>query len=289
MPLPRPKIPAWAARPLRRGGVLLALSVLTAGAGVAQTSDLVSHTAFRVCADPANDPMSAEDGSGYENRLADLIAGKLGLPVHYTWYPMATGFIRNTLRAGKCDVVMGYAQGEELVLNTNHYLTSVFTLVVPADGPLADVTTLTDPRLKGLRIGVVAGSPPATHMAKAGLIGTAKPYALVVDRRYESPAVDMLNDLDKGEIDAAVLWGPIAGPLAKRDHPGLKVVPLLSEAGAPKMFYRITMGVRQGEKVWQRQLNSLIRRNQAEIDAILGDAGVPLVNDMGTALKEPAQ
>lgn len=289
MRLPRPRIPAWAARPLRVGVVLLALPVLATGTGRAQTSDLVSKSAFRVCADPANDPMSVEDGSGYENKLAELIAGQLGLPVHYTWYPMATGFIRNTLRAGKCDVVMGYAQGEELVLNTNHYLTSVFTLVVPADGPLSDVTTLSDPRLKGLRIGIIAGSPPATHMAKAGLIGTARPYALVVDRRYESPALDMLDDLDKGEIDAAVLWGPIAGPLVKRDHPGLKVIPLLAEPGFPKMFYRITMGVRQGEKVWQRKLNSLIRRNQAQIDAILADAGVPLVDDMGDALKEPPE
>ncbi len=265
--------------------MLVALSVLHAAPVAAQTSDLVSQTALRVCADPANDPMSVEDGTGFENRIADLIGEKLGLPVHYTWYPMSTGFIRNTLRAGKCDVVIGYAQGEELVLNTNHYLTSVYTLVVPADGKLADVTTLSDPRLKGLHIGVIAGSPPATHMAKSGLIGTAKPYALVVDRRYESPAVDMLNDLDKKVIDAAVLWGPLAGPLAKRDHPGLKVIPLIKETGFPKMFYRITMGVRQGEKVWQRKLNSLIRRNQAEIDAIMSEAGVPLVDDMGDEMK----
>ncbi len=108
--------------------LLLLLGFVLAGQGSAQTSDLVSANALRVCADPANYPMSSEDGRGYENRLAELIAAKLELPVQYTWYPMSTGFIRNTLRAKKCDIVMGYAQGHELVLNTNHYLTSSYTL-----------------------------------------------------------------------------------------------------------------------------------------------------------------
>jgi quinoprotein dehydrogenase-associated probable ABC transporter substrate-binding protein len=282
-------MPAWGPDPrlvaLVLAGVLGALTAPVA----AQTSDLVSGTALRVCADPAGDPMSMQDGSGFENRLAGLIASRLDLPVQYTWYPMSTGFIRNTLQAGKCDVVMGYAQGHELVLNSNHYMTSVFTIVVAADGPLADVARLSDPRLKGLRIGVVAGSPPASHMARAGLIARARPYPLVIDSRHESPAKDMLNDLETGAIDAAVLWGPIAGPLVKRDHPGLKVIPLLRENGPPKLFYRITMGVRQGEKVWQRKLNSLIRRNQAEINALLSEAGVPLVTDMGDKMLEVSQ
>ena len=283
-------MPAWVRN--RRGLLAVALSVLMAshaGPGEAQTSDLVSRTAFRVCADPANDPMSMENGSGYENALAELIASKLELPVRYEWYPMATGFVRNTLKAGKCDVVMGYAQGHELVLNTNHYVVSTYVLVVPEESALAGVTQLSDPRLEGRVLGVVAGSPPANHMARYGLIGKAKPYQLVVDRRYDSPTVNMLNDLDAGEIEAAVIWGPIGGPLVKRDHPGLKVIPLLNEAEFPKLFYRITMGVRQGEKVWQRKLNSLIRRNQGEIDAILAEAGVPLVTDMGDGLREVGQ
>ncbi|NDV52714.1 MULTISPECIES: substrate-binding domain-containing protein [unclassified Salipiger] len=284
-------MPAWA-EPARAGLRVAALALLVAGAagsGQAQTSDLVSKSALRVCADPAADPMSMKDGSGYENRLAELFAEKLGRPVSYTWFPMATGFIRQTLKAGRCDVVMGYAQGHELVLNTNHYMTSAYVLVVPEDGPLAGVTTLSDPALQGRKLGVIAGSPPATHMARHGLIGKARPYALVVDRRVESPASDMLDDLAAGEIDAAVLWGPIGGPLVKRDHPGLKVTPLINEAGAPKLFYRITMGVRQGEKVWQRQLNSLIRRNQSEIDALLTEAGVPLLDDMGARALDVGQ
>lgn len=281
-------MPAWAEN-LRRAVFGLGAALALGSVAAAQTSDLVATDALRVCADPANAPMSSEDGSGYENALSELVAAKLGVPVAYTWYPMSTGFIRNTLRDKKCDVVIGYAQGHELVLNTNHYMTSVYTLIVPASGDLAEVETLADPRLKGRRIGIVAGTPPAGHMARYGLMARAKPYPLVVDRRYASPAQDMLADLEAGEIDAAVLWGPLGGPLVKQSHPGLKVIPLVREEGAPRLAYRITMGVRQGEKVWQRKLNSLIRRNQAEIDALLAGAGVPLANDMGTALLEPGQ
>lgn len=278
-------MPAWA-ETIRNLTVPLFLGFSLAGSAGAQTSDLVSNNAFRVCADPANYPMSAKDESGFENKLADFVAAKLDLPVQYTWYPMATGFIRNTLKAKQCDVVMGYAQGHELVLNTNHYFTSVYTLIVPEGGDLAGVEALTDQALKGKRIGIIAGTPPAAHLARNGLIGKSKGYNLVVDRRHESPANDMLNDLQSGEIDAAVLWGPLGGPLVKTEYPDLKVIPLIKEELPPRLFYRITMGVRQGEKVWQRQLNSLIRRNQDEINALLVEAGVPLVTDLGTEVME---
>ncbi|WP_323772469.1 substrate-binding domain-containing protein [Antarctobacter sp.] len=275
---------AWASE-----AALILTLLAFGGAGSAQTSDLVSTSALRVCADPANDPMSMKDGSGYENKLADLIGEKLGLPVQYTWYPMATGFVRNTLKVKKCDVIIGYAQGHELVLNTNHYLTSTYVLIVAKDGPLADVDSLSDPRLKGLRIGVIAGSPPSTHMARNGLIGKAKAYNLFVDRRHESPTHDMMDDLETGEIDAAILWGPIGGPMVKQGHPNFAVIPLVKETLPPKLYYRITMGVRQGEKVWQRKLNSLIRRHQDEINAILAEAGVPLVTDLGDAVLDISQ
>ncbi|WP_238372657.1 substrate-binding domain-containing protein [Heliomarina baculiformis] len=265
--------------------VLILGSVLLAslsGPGAAQTSDLVSHTAFRVCADPANFPMSDDREQGYENKLADLMAGELDLPVQYTWYPMATGFIRNTLGANQCDVVMGYAEGHELVLNTNHYMTSAYTIIAPKGSPLADVDTLSDPALKDVKIGIIAGSPPATHMARNGLLTRAKAYQLIVDTRYDSPAVQLLEDLSAGETGAAILWGPLAGPLVKASYPDLQVTPLTKETLPPRLYFRITMGVRQGEKVWERKLNSLIRRNQDRINELLSEAGVPLLNDQGT-------
>lgn len=278
-------MPAWAEAFYRAVGVLAFLALGADGVS-AQTSDLVSKNAFRVCADPANYPMSTREETGFENSLADLMAEKLGLPVQYTWYPMATGFIRNTLNAKQCDVVIGYAQGHELVLNTNHYLTSVYTLIVPTGSDLSEVTQLADPALQGKRIGVIAGTPPGAHLARNGLIAKAKAYNLVVDRRHEDPAVDMLNDLAAGEIDAAILWGPLGGPLVKADYPDFQVIPLIREELPPRLFFRITMGVRQGEKVWQRELNSLIRRNQDEINKLLADAGVPLISDMGTEVME---
>lgn len=280
-------MPAWARNCAL--WVCLVLGVSHAGSGFAQTSDLVSKKALRVCSDPANYPMSNKELAGYENKLADLIGEKLEKPVQYTWYPQATGFIRNTLRAKECDLVIGYAQGHELVLNTNHYFTSSYSLIVPKDGDLAGVDTLGDPALKGRRIGVIAGTPPSAHMARNGLIGNAKPYNLVVDRRYESPVTNMLDDLKSGDIEAAVLWGPLAGPLVKTDYTSLKITPLVKEDLPPRLFFRITMGVRAGEKVWQRQLNSLIRRHQDEINTILSEAGVPLVSDLGTEVLELSQ
>ncbi|KGJ20299.1 substrate-binding domain-containing protein [Paracoccus sanguinis] len=271
---------------MRAGFAALTLAALSLGAvpAAAQLAELRSTTAFRVCADPAAVPMSAEDGSGFENRLATLFAEKLNLPVEYFWFPQGTGFVRKTLREGNCDVIMGYAQGDELVQNTNHYYTSVYGIVTRKDGPLAGVDHLTDPALKGRNLGVVAGTPPATHMARAGLAKDMRGWDLFVDRRVENPVGEMLDGVRNGTLDAAVLWGPLAGPLVK-DDPDLQFVPLLKEEGGPRLFYRITLGVRPSEQDWKRELNSLIRRNQAEIDAILRDAGVPLVDDYGKALK----
>ncbi|MEM1383497.1 MAG: substrate-binding domain-containing protein [Pseudomonadota bacterium] len=251
------------------------------------TSDLVSDSAFRVCADPANLPFSNQAEEGFENRIAELLAAKLDRPVTYAWFPQAIGFVRQTLRANRCDVIMGFAQGHELVLNTNHYYVSAYTIVTAEDGVLAGVDALSDPALQGKRLGVVAGSPPASHMAQHGLIGLAKPYPLMVDRRHESPSERMVEDLVSGEIDAAILWGPIAGYFAEKAGVGLKVTPLLKEVGPPRLFYRVTLGVRQGELTWKRKLNSLLRRNKDEIEAILRSYGVPLVDQYGRA--EPTQ
>ncbi len=259
------------------------------GGAEAQSADLVSSNALRVCADPANAPMSSEDGSGFENRVAALLARELGKPLEYVWYPDTTGFVRNTLGANRCDVIIGYAQLDELVQNTNHYYTSRFVMVAPEGSELAGVSRLSDPALKGARIGLIAGGPAASHLARFGMMANAKPYPLFVDRRYDNPSADMLADLEAGEIDAAILWGPIGGPLVKSEHPDLVATPIFDEAVPPKMFYRITMGVRRGEMDWSRKLNSLIRRNQDEINAILDEAGVPLLTDMGTAMLDLGQ
>ncbi len=278
-------MPAWGNATFGRIGLVLAGLGFLAAPADAQLTDLVSRTAFRVCADPANAPMSVKDGSGFENRIAELFSQKLGRPLEYFWFPMAQGFVRRTLLENRCDVIIGFAQGDELVLSTNAYYTSTHVLVTRADSDLADVTTIADPRLKGRRIGVIAGSPAASHLADNDLLKTTEGYHLMVDRRVESPNEQMLADLVDGKLDIAIMWGPIGGPLVKQSSAALKLTPLIGEPGSPKLFYRISMGVRNGEDVWKRELNSTIRALQPEIDAILRDAGVPLLNDMGTAPK----
>jgi quinoprotein dehydrogenase-associated probable ABC transporter substrate-binding protein len=274
---------AWVARAVAALAVISFAAAVAPVPASAQTADLVSRNAFRVCADPANAPMSSEDGSGFENKIAEIFARELNLPLEYTWYPMSTGFVRNTLGANRCDVVMGYAQLEEMVQNTNHYYTSTFVLIAPSNSEIAGISHISDPKLKDKRIGIIAGGPAANHMARLGLLKKAKSYPLFVDRRYANPADDMLADLEAGEIDAGVLWGPIGGPMVKSQHPDLVATPMAEEPNPPKFFYRITMGVRRGDTDWAHKLNSLIRRNQAEIDQVLSDAGIPLLNDMGTA------
>ena len=130
-----------------------------------QRADLVNRTALRVCADPANMPFSNDKNEGFENKIAEIVAAELKIPVEYTWFPQATGFIRQTLFAKRCDVVIGYAQGDELVLNTNHYYRSTYALVYRAGTGLDGVVSLADPRLKDRRIGVIAGTPPGSIMA----------------------------------------------------------------------------------------------------------------------------
>ena len=175
---------------------------------MARSCFTVDPDVFRVCADPNNMPFSNEAEEGFEQKVAELLAGKLGRSsVSYAYFPQATGFVRMTLGSQLCDVIMSYPQGDELVQNTNAYYRTAYALVVPADGDLANVEKLSDPALQGKRVGVVAGTPPATYLARAGLIGKAKPYQLMVDTRIDNSAKAMIDDLDKGNIDAATLWG----------------------------------------------------------------------------------
>ena len=143
--------------------VLLSIDLIApVCAAEGQRTDLVNRTALRVCADPANMPFSNERGEGFENKIADIVAAEFKIPTEYTWFPQATGFIRQTLFAKRCDVVIGYAQGDELVLNTNHYYRSAYALVYRAGSGLDGVDSLSDPRLKDRRIGVTAGTPPGS-------------------------------------------------------------------------------------------------------------------------------
>jgi quinoprotein dehydrogenase-associated probable ABC transporter substrate-binding protein len=252
----------------------------------AQTSDsgdlsieLVDPKVLRVCADPRNMPFSSEKGEGFENKIAELFAEKLQKKLDYAFFPQATGFVRVTLGAHRCDVIMGFPQGNDLVQGTNPYYRTTYALVAKPGSGLEDVTTLEDERLKGKHIGIIAGTPPATYMAVNGLMADAKPYPLMIDTRVDSSAEAMINDLNSGAIDAGILWGPMAGFFAKKSTPVLHVTPLVKETSGPRLVYRIGMGVRPADQNWKRQLNRLIQDNQPAINKILLDYGVPLLDE----------
>lgn len=271
--------------PLSSFVALMGLAAVSAAhAAEAPKADLVNRQQLRVCADPADIPFSNEKGEGFENKIADLIGSELGVPVTYTWFPKATGFIRMTLASKKCDLVIGWGQGDEMVLNTNAIYRSTSALVYKKGSDLDGVDTLADPRLKGKRLGVIQGSPGGNYVAKYGLMGNVHGYPMMVDRRYDNPAERMMKDIMAGEIDAGVHWGPIAAYWAKQISPDLVVVPLLKEQGAGKIAFRITMGVRQGDDAWKRKLNEVIAKRQGDIDKILLSYGIPLLVDDDTKM-----
>jgi quinoprotein dehydrogenase-associated probable ABC transporter substrate-binding protein len=241
--------------------------------------ELVDPKVLRVCADPRNLPFSNEKGEGFENKLAELFAEKLQKKLDYMYFPQAAGFVRMTLVAHRCDVIMGFPQGDDLVQGTNPYYRTAYALVAKQGSGLDQVAALEDQRLKGKHIGIVAGTPPATNMAAYGLMTNAKSYPLMIDTRFDSSTVAMINDLMSGEIDAGVLWGPMAGYYARQANPPLHVTPLVKETSGPRLAYRIGMGVRPADQNWKRLLNRLIQENQPAINKILLDFGVPLLDE----------
>ncbi len=269
---------------LAAAAVLLLLPCVGARAqapGLGASVELVDPHVFRVCADPRSLPFSDQAGEGFENKLAELFAKQLGKSISYTYFPLGIGFVRNTLNAFKCDVVMGWAQGDDLVQTTNPYYHTAYALIFKPGNGLDGVTSLEDPRLRDKRVGVVAGTPPATLMVRDGLMARAVPYELHIDTRYDSAPIAMFADLLSGKIDAGVLWGPMAGYYAKHAAAPVTVVPLLGEPPNAMMDFQIAMGVRHSDQAWKRTLNKLIAQNQPEIDRILTEYGVPLLDEQG--------
>lgn len=273
----------------------LVLAAFVAGASLAntanlnaQTSELVDRSQLRVCSSPSNLPYSNEQGEGFENKIAELIAGELEVPVSYTWFPQTLGFIRNTLDKKKCDIIIGYVATHELLLNSNHYYRTSYVLV-HRKGELEGLKNLNDKRLKPLKKGVVAGTPPVTILALNDMLDNMKSFHLMVDRRHFSPMEMMVKEIQSGELDFGLMWGPLGGYFAKEAGDDLVVIPLVNETKGPRLSYRITLGVRRNEKSWKRQLNRIIRRKQDEIHKILRDYGVPLIDEDGKVLQVTEQ
>jgi quinoprotein dehydrogenase-associated probable ABC transporter substrate-binding protein len=250
----------------------------------AQTGETVDHTALRVCADANNLPFSNDKGEGFENKIAELLASDLGVPVRYTWFPDTIGFIRNTLGARRCDLVIGTVAGNDLLQNSNPYYRTTYVFIYRQDAPA--VTSMDDPKLQADSIGIVAGTPPVTLLAQKGLLGNLRSYQLLVDTRFQHPAEDLVHDVGAGKVDVGIVWGPIAGYYAKRETPPLVLAPLNAQKGPVPLDFRITMGMRPNEPQWKLTINTLLRKRQKEIDKILLDYGVPLLDDKGQPITQ---
>ena len=249
--------------------------------------DLVTPNVLRVCADSSNMPFTNREEKGFENRIATILADELKVSLRYYWTPQGPGFVRNSLNATLCDVIIGYTSGADIVQNSNAYYRSVYTALINSGGELSGLKQLSDPRLRSKRIGVIAATPPVDHLETFGLGLNMKSYALLVDRRFESPAEEMIADLVAGRLDVAILWGPSAGYGALQHEGVLTKVPLVHEAERPPLAFRITLGIRPNEIVWKRVLNTALHNRQAEINRVLLSYGVALLDDDRRLIEEP--
>ena len=238
---------------------------------------------LRVCADPNNLPFSNQRREGFENRLADLIAGELGETVRYTWQPQRRGFLRNTLNAQACDVVMGMPQGSDRVLTTRPYYRSSYVFVSRKDRHLS-VRSLDDPVLRKLRIGVqlvgddYANTPPVHALSRRGIVKNLVGYSVLGDYSQENPPARIIDAVIARDVDVAVAWGPLAGYFAKKSPIPLELVPVSPEVDPPglRFAFDISLAVRTEDTLRMKELERILERRRSDIDRLLRDYGVPV-------------
>ncbi len=236
---------------------------------------------LRVCADPNNLPFSNERREGFENRLADLVARDMGATVEYTWWAQRRGYVRNTLKAKKCDVIMGVPTGLGPVLATRPYYRSTYAFVTRRTTPR--IASFDDPRLKRLRVGVqligddFANAPPAMALTHRGIVRNVRGYSVLGDYREPNPPSRVVRAVEKGEIDVGIVWGPLAGYFARRSSVPLLVYPVSPEIDVPYLpfVFDIAVGVRRDDTALRDSLDAVLLRRRAEIDRLLADYGVP--------------
>ena len=267
-------------------GMLAVLALAVGGVcfpAAAQQAGVPAPSAdtLRVCADPNNLPFSNAKGEGFENKLAELVAKDLGKTVSYFWWAQRRGFIRNTLKAENCDVVMGVPP-LDMVARTDPYYRSTYVFVSRRDRGLT-FSSIKAPELRSLKIGVHLigddgnNTPPAHALGAEGIVNNVVGYMIYGDYRQDSPPARAVEAVEKGEVDIAALWGPLAGFYAKRSPVPLSVTPITdTESFRPLVFqFPISMGVRKSDEALKARLNDVIRRHKDEIHALLETYGIP--------------
>ena len=241
---------------------------------------------LRVCADPNNLPFSDREGRGFENKVVELIARDLDSTVDYTWWAQRRGYVRNTLKADVCDIWSGVASGAEMMTSSRPYYRSSYVFVTRANRGL-HIASFDDPQLRTLIIGVqMVGSdamntPPAHALARRGIVQNVRGYMLYGDYRQPNPPSAIIDAVEDGDVDVAVVWGPTAGYFASQGSTPLTIEPVQpwrDGTELPMAFY-ISMGVRRGDNALLQRLDDSLERNHAAIAAILTEYHVPVLPD----------
>jgi len=245
---------------------------------------------LRVCADPNNLPFSNQRLEGFENKIAELLAQDLGERVEYTWWAQRRGFFRNTLKAGMCDVVIGVPAGFEMALTTKPYYRSTYVFLSRKDRHV-EVKSFDDPVLRKLRIGVQiigddqSNAPPAHALTRRNIVDNVKGFTLYGDYSQKDPPARIVDAVAKGDIDLAIVWGPLAGYFAKQSRVPMEVVPVSPQIDQPFLpfVFDISMGVRRGDQELRDQLDQFLEKRRPEIERILQDYKVPRVDEKEVA------
>lgn len=259
------------------------LRSLVLATGLLALSCLVGIRAYakdlRVCADPNNLPFSNDHLDGFENKIVDIIAQELNARVSYVWWAQRRGFVRNTLKAGLCDLVPGTPIDSEMLLATVPYYRSSYVFATREDGP--DITSFDDPRLRTMRIGVQligddgANSPPAEELSRRGIVGHLVGFPVYGDYALPNPSAPIVDALRAGAVDVAMIWGPQAGYFSQRSSVPLRITPVNSSF--VPMTFAIGMGVRRGDNDLEKEISAALVKHRDSIDAILTDYGIPQV------------
>jgi mxaJ protein len=241
---------------------------------------------LRVCADPNNLPFSNQRGEGFENKIAELLAHDRGERVEYTWWAQRRGFFRNTLRAGTCDIVIGVPAAFEMALTTKPYYRSSYVFLSRKDRHL-NLTSLDDPKLKTLTIGVqiigddFSNAPPAHALGRRNIVGNVKGFTVYGDYSQPNPPARIVDAVAKGDVDVAIVWGPLAGYFAKQARVAMEVVPVSPQIDQPFLpfVFDISMGVRRDDPQFKDQVEQVLDKRRSEIDQILREYAVPRVDE----------
>jgi mxaJ protein len=237
-----------------------------------------------VCADPNNLPFSNRNGEGFENALAALIAHDLGLQLRYLWWAQRRGFARNTLSQEACDLWPGVADGVERMATTRPYYRSTYVFVSRARDGLIGLT-LDDERLRSLSIGVqmigndAMNTPPAHAVARRGLVDNVRGFMLYGDYAQPNPPAAIIQAVERGEIEVALAWGPMAGYFAAKSPVPLRLEPITPALDGPAgpMTYGIAVGVRRDEPALRDQIDQVLTQERDAIALLLRRFHVPVV------------